>query len=83
MVLLGAAHGGISNWQRLDVRWEHGMHKWCWLHIFLSLRGENVSSGQTFGRFVCLFVVCLLDLHLILLRRMVQHCGQSEYDYGR
>lgn len=33
----------------------------------------------------CMFVVvvCLLDLRLILLRTMVQHCGQSEYDYGQ
>lgn len=32
----------------------------------------------------CVFVVvCLLDLHLILLRRMVQHRGQSDYDYGQ
>lgn len=30
----------------------------------------------------CMFV-CLLDLHLILLRRKVQHCGQSENGYGQ
>lgn len=49
--------------------------------FFLTLR-RKLSSGQTFGRFVCLFV-CLLDLHMILLRRKVQHCGQSENGYGQ
>lgn len=34
------------------------------------------SEEKFFGRFVC-----LLDLHLIILRRKVQNCGQSEYDY--
>lgn len=44
---------------------------------------RHFSSGQTFWSFCVFVVVCLLDLHLILLRRAVQHCVQSDYDYGQ